>query len=496
MPLTTSISLFVAGIGLYVAALSWRLSRAPGWSEQVWFACLAVSASFYSVASVALSLGLPTRLAPFIAPLQVLLFVLHIGAWIRYSVAFAGPRLSRIEWICLFVLPVAGLLAFFPGLLFAPQLVSHSFTPLGIDHQYAEHTTYGGLVVVLAISIMLLPIRRFHAAWRAGVRGAFAHLVTVWVLLVMALNDTLINSGSYQGLHLLDFTIVVPVIVVAYSLTGRFIENGKMLQDLRSRLESLVSERTRQLGESHDALLRAEKLVALGQFSAGVAHGINNPAAVVTANLRYLIESLQASGRLPEDGFECLMDSSQSMDRIAGIVRHLLDASRIAAAGKAPDQPVRIVDAVVQAVEESRKGSPQHRIEVEVPDDLYALAEEQMLVKVLVNLLNNACQAVPLSQGNGQIRVTGTRDGERIRIEVADNGCGMTKELLRRLFEPFFSTRPVGAGLGLGLAVARGLLASLQGDLHLESRPGVGTRAIVELPAVMNSGLPPDRGPA
>jgi signal transduction histidine kinase len=116
-----------------------------------------------------------------------------------------------------------------------------------------------------------------------------------------------------------------------------------------------------------------------------------------------------------------------------------------------------------------------------VPAGAYVLGHESLLVQVFSNLLVNAIQSVPEHSGNGQVVVRLDEAGGRSRIAVEDNGEGIAPDVLSRIFEPFFTTKPAGVGTGLGLAVSRGLVAGLGGELRLESERGKGTRAIVEL---------------
>jgi CheY-like chemotaxis protein/anti-sigma regulatory factor (Ser/Thr protein kinase) len=114
---------------------------------------------------------------------------------------------------------------------------------------------------------------------------------------------------------------------------------------------------------------------------------------------------------------------------------------------------------------------------------LHAAASDGVLVQVLGNLAVNAAQAAGEGGREGRVRISAARRDDRVRIDVADDGPGMDAETQRLAFEPFFSTKPVGKGTGLGLAVSRGLVASLRGELTLASAPGRGTVATVELPA-------------
>ena len=104
-----------------------------------------------------------------------------------------------------------------------------------------------------------------------------------------------------------------------------------------------------------------------------------------------------------------------------------------------------------------------------------------MLLQVVANLVANAVQSISDHRGDGHVIIRATEAGDRVQLHVEDNGCGMEPDVLRRVFEPFFTTKPFGSGTGLGLAVSRGLVLSLGGDLRLESTPRQGTRATIEL---------------
>ena len=112
-------------------------------------------------------------------------------------------------------------------------------------------------------------------------------------------------------------------------------------------------------------------------------------------------------------------------------------------------------------------------------------------MQVLVNLILNGAQAIPEERRDGLVVVRGERSPGRVRLVVEDDGAGMAPEVLRRAFEPFFTTKPFGVGTGLGLAVSRGLLHGLGGDLRFEGAAGGGTRAVVDLPEAPRQALAP-----
>jgi CheY-like chemotaxis protein/anti-sigma regulatory factor (Ser/Thr protein kinase) len=172
-----------------------------------------------------------------------------------------------------------------------------------------------------------------------------------------------------------------------------------------------------------------------------------------------------------------------SVRRISGIVRQLLDAGRLAAAAEKL-HPVAVRAAAEEAMlAASARYGKRARATNRVSPGLHVHAQEGVVIQVLSNLVVNATQAISETRSDGRIVIDAVRDGARLKVIVEDNGSGIDPQTLRRVFEPFFTTKPAGMGTGLGLALSRGLVSGLGGELSLESKPGVGTRAILELPA-------------
>jgi len=338
----------------------------------------------------------------------------------------------------------------------------------------------GALLLGVILALFVALAVRFAAAWRRDVPYAGAHLVALSLLFLMAGNDALLLGGAYDGLYLLDVGFLGPVAAVAYALSGRVVDESRGLADLRKRLEHEVAARTAELTASREALLRAEKLAALGQFSAGVSHEVANPTAVLSANLRYLADTLRPGAPAPADVRECLGESREAVERIAQVTRQLLDASRSAAAPTAPGARLAVTAAVQRALE-ATGALEGHDVEAAVDPGLAALAPLDGLQRVLEQLLDNAARAIRPGR-RGRIRVRAEAVGGLVRIAVEDDGTGMSEETLRRAFDPFYSTRAFGTGRGMGLSVSRGLAQSMGGDLRLESLPERGTRAVLEVP--------------
>jgi len=258
------------------------------------------------------------------------------------------------------------------------------------------------------------------------------------------------------------------------------------------RLESKVDERTRelkvknehleetiaQLEAARQQLVSAEKLAALGELTAGVAHEINNPIAVIQGNMDVLRQELGADVDRVQDEVDLILEQ---IERIHAIVDKLLRYSRPSQYGTELQEvnPNRLMDEtlVLVAHEIAAKGLS---IDTEYRATNTITINGQELQQVLVNLLVNAAHA---SSTGGRIAVD-TRDcdgGRGVAIRVSDNGVGITAEHLPRIFDPFFTTKRVG-GTGLGLSVSYGLLRRYGGDIKVTSEFGRGTTFEVLLP--------------
>ena len=224
--------------------------------------------------------------------------------------------------------------------------------------------------------------------------------------------------------------------------------------------------------------MSAEKLAALGELTAGVAHEINNPIAVIQGNMDVLRQELGGDVDRVQDEVDLILEQ---IERIHAIVDKLLRYSRPSQYGTELQEvnPNRLMDEtlVLVAHEIAAKGLS---IDTEYRATNTITINGQELQQVLVNLLVNAAHA---SSTGGRIAVD-TRDcdgGRGVAIRVSDNGVGITAEHLPRIFDPFFTTKRVG-GTGLGLSVSYGLLRRYGGDIKVTSEFGRGTTFEVLLP--------------
>jgi len=267
-------------------------------------------------------------------------------------------------------------------------------------------------------------------------------------------------------------------------------------------------------------LLHAERLVAVGQLAAGVAHEVNNPAAFVTTNLCLLDDhrtrlenayhglhtlmeedpvegwrtwlSEQASDfeGVLEESQDIIRENLEGMSRVSSIVRDLKNFSRIERSSIELVHPNQIVNAACNLVQNQiRHKARLIRDAGEVP----ALnADRNKLTQVVTNLLLNAAHAIPDGEGEEhRVRIRTWHENQQVHIEVSDTGRGIPPALQEKIFEPFFTTKKRDKGTGLGLALCADIVRQHKGAIEVQSRRGLGACFSIGLP--VNNGLEPSR---
>jgi CheY-like chemotaxis protein len=222
-------------------------------------------------------------------------------------------------------------------------------------------------------------------------------------------------------------------------------------------------------------------MASLGTLAAGVAHEINNPLAFVLANLEFGIRELRRDASGP-DVLSALEEARDGGTRVREIVRDLKSFSRADDAARAPLDVGRVIrSALSLAASELRSRA---RLDVRLSETPRVLASEHRLGQVFLNLLINAAQAIPEgAAAEHTVRVeAGTLPDGRALVSIADDGVGIPDAVRPRIFDPFFTTKPVGVGTGLGLSICHGIVASLGGEITVESAAGVGSTFRVVLP--------------
>lgn len=304
------------------------------------------------------------------------------------------------------------------------------------------------------------------------------------------------------------------------------LEAERLLQEKSRQLDERLREESRHYDElseayqrvelMHHQLFESEKLVSAGQLAAGVAHEINNPLAFVRSNLRTLsaytaslVSAIEAArvllgeqgdsdrrqaarvaweaalarpewAYLQDDLTDLVRESTEGLDRVARIVQDLRDHTRT-------DRPDAWdwTDLEAELERALRLSEALRARQIQVQREFAGLApmwcQPSRMGQVFVQLVRNALQAL---RDGGTLVLRSGRDepGEQVWLEVVDDGCGIAPEVLDRVFDPFFTTRSVGQGQGLGLWVAWGVVADHGGRIDVHSEPGQGARFRVTLP--------------
>ena len=281
---------------------------------------------------------------------------------------------------------------------------------------------------------------------------------------------------------------LLPLTFVLISMTvGAISEARAQLMRLATQRLALQHE---ELKRAHAELDRAwqrareqDRLSSLGVLAAGIAHEINNPMSYVKSNVTALFEDMREHPALPAELQEYVTDAlPATMDGIQRICAIVSDLRRFAR-GETEQVVEYDLNAEVEAALRITRGQIQAHGAVEV--DLGPLPRLQgnprQMSQVVINLLVNAAQA--LAGGSpGKVFVSTRQEGDKVVLTVRDTGMGMGPEVLSRLFQPFFTTKPVGEGTGIGLMVVHDIVAAHGGHIEVHSQPQRGTAFIIRLP--------------
>ncbi|MCM0080416.1 transporter substrate-binding domain-containing protein [Geomonas sp. Red32] len=295
-------------------------------------------------------------------------------------------------------------------------------------------------------------------------------------------------------------------ILIATGVWSRTLQ--KRVEERTNELAQEVAERNRALEElrlHQDKLIQADKMATLGVLVAGVAHEINNPNGLILLNLPILKDVYHDATETLETRFQhegdfmlgglnysrmrdevplMLEDMSEGAARIKRIVEDLKNYARQDSTPRMePFDLNSVVQAAVRLMETSIRKSTNNfdcRYGRELPK---VLGSPQRIEQVVVNLLINACQALPSPEQGIRIETSADRETGVVRLTVTDQGVGIPQEFLHRLTDPFFTTKRESGGTGLGLSISAGIVQEHGGTLSFDSEPGHGTTATLTLNA-------------
>jgi len=279
------------------------------------------------------------------------------------------------------------------------------------------------------------------------------------------------------------------------SMVDEIVRAKGKLEDWSHTLEDRVKEKTAQLESAHEQMLVVEKMASLGKLAAVVAHEINNPLAGIGTYAKLLQRRIQKSGGVKPEEAAHALEALELMEteavRCGRIVQNLLLFSRTPGARHAETDLAALIERCVMLV--------QHRADLQDVSIHRQVMQNAPLVEcdasqiqqVLLALCMNALDAM---EDGGSLRITFDTEGESIVLTVGDTGHGIDPADLPHIFEPFYSTKAEGAGVGLGLAVVYGVVRRHNGVAGVTSKVGEGTTFTITLPRRQPAEKEPDAG--
>jgi signal transduction histidine kinase len=304
---------------------------------------------------------------------------------------------------------------------------------------------------------------------------------------VARIHDTMQRAGAGDFSARADIVRSDEIGEVASGLNDMLARLQHLNDALQERVDEATSElriRNRELVESYqrvfklrEALARAEQMAAVGQMAASVAHQVGTPLNLISG----YVQMLQQDAAVDPKTSRRLAIVQEQIGKVAAVVRTMLDH------GRRPDTrwpvAVDVLLARVADVARPKLDASHIALTLDVASDLPPVeADSEELELALLNLVNNSLDAMP-SGGTLSMRASST-DG-KVRIDIVDSGCGISAELLPRIFDPWVTTKPAGSGTGLGLSITRDVIARHGGTISAESEPG-RTAVTILLPRLRN----------
>ena len=342
---------------------------------------------------------------------------------------------------------------------------------------YYQTTARNGRLLEPSPIRPLPPARELLPERVIGDSGVEVFRVTRWInqerwLLVVQQDASEVRAPLNRAIALgaLNFVFAVAAIALATLWATRHLTNR-------------IDRADREREEMFRAFLRSAKLASIGELATGLAHEINNPLAIISAdqtNIGDVAAMLDPTQESTNEILESVERSKRQIQRCKSITTKILQF------GRSTDTQQLTSTQIGRSLKETasllkRQASVDNvELSVRIDEALPSvLINELELEQVIVNLVNNSLYALP---NGGRIDIIARRSGQEVVTEVVDNGSGIAPEDLERIFEPFFTTKPPGKGTGLGLPVCYGIVRSWGGRIEAESTPGRGTTVRICIP--------------
>ena len=459
MTIPATLSITAASVGLLTALLALGMSSAPGQLELRWFAVIAACASLFNLSNVFVTLAFPFETVLVSSRFCLFFGGLHSAAWFKYHAAQLRRSLSTFEHVFVAGVLVLAFLALVPNVILASTLYTREVPWLYVTYADPPPTRFGLFAFAYQLAGLVLLFTRYVRHRR---RAEFlAPSIAIGSVIAGVAHDGLVSGGFIGGPYLLDLALLVLVLSVGDSLTRSFVANAHAL---------VVS--SNELAVAQEELVKRERLAAIGELAAVVAHEVRNPLAVVFN----AVASLRKTTTPSSDHAALMSILQEEAERLRDIVSDLLEFAR-------PRPPMfalaALEDVVRGAVDAACEGTATDpaSVVVDLGPVSSARCDERLLRQALVNLVTNAFQA---PARKSPVHVALARCDDDIVIVVRDDGAGVPAADHARVFTPFYSTRP--SGTGLGLAVVRSAAEAHDGVVVLTETPGGGATFTLRIP--------------
>jgi signal transduction histidine kinase len=298
-----------------------------------------------------------------------------------------------------------------------------------------------------------------------------------FLIRALPLSDAVRGQVEFYGTReFLDRHIGKRIVLIFSLFTAMVLLSTVMIGLVVRGASTTITQQESEIEETQQRLMQTSKLAAIGQLAAGVAHEINNPATVILSRASFLISDDTASLPTVREDLGVIVAQAQ---RIAQVTDSLLKFSRPQVRSLRPARIEQIIDASLRLVQEPNGISVERSLTPGLP---FVRVDEESLIRAFENLFRNSIDAMP---HGGTLSIRALPDHQQtngLRLEVSDNGTGISTEDLTRVFDPFFTTKEVGKGTGLGLSIVQSIIEEHHGTIAVESEPGIGTKFIITLP--------------
>ena len=291
-------------------------------------------------------------------------------------------------------------------------------------------------------------------------------LIAIFMVVIYWAFDSIASGGQYMT------RIMIALLVIIYGIFTQTLINGRKAALLEKEM-------------TQGRLIQSESLASIGQLVAGIAHELNNPLASASSFIQTdieLINEQQDKRKIDQEVLQDLTYSLKELNKTKDIVKSILDLSRQT---QTFEESVNMNDVIEDALRVLYNSYKHLEVTIEKNFDPSIPNIEgnfSNLGQVLINIIKNAVQALPDGRGRISLSTSYQHETDRISVECRDDGHGIQPEVMKDIFKPFFTTKDVGTGTGLGLYVSYEIIKKHEGDISVSSEVGKGTTFTIELP--------------